>query len=365
MTVTETTFLETHPTDTTIANQNKKLLNGRGQVRQEQALGANSVWDFVDTIYDNMGRVSQQSRPYRSGDTPLLGSIAYDSLGRTTRTTAPDGSFTETYYNEFDFDLSDGYSPTRPNVVDANTPGETTLVRDAWGRERWGRADAQGRLVEVVEPAAAGNGAVATGGLVTKYVYNTLGNLIAANSMAGTQVEQTRSFKYDSLGRLSAQRLAEVSATLDDAGIYHANGGTWSDVFTYNDRSNLTSRTDARGVKTVYNYANDPLNRLQSVSWDTSGFGDTTNPIFSAATVSYQYRTKSSGPQLLDIAQVSGVTTSGVSTESYDFDSEGRVFFKRLVVNGRPAMDTNYSFDTLDRVTDVYYPAKDFSAPQS
>src|SRR6185437_11629792 len=132
-----------------------------------------------------------------------------------------------------------------------------------------------------------------------KYVYNTLGNLIAANSMAGTQVEQTRSFKYDSLGRLSAQRLAEVSATLDDAGIYHANGGTWSDVFTYNDRSAMTSRTDARGVKTVYNYANDPLNRLQSVSWDTSGFGDTTNPIFSAARVSYQYRTKTSGPQLL------------------------------------------------------------------
>jgi RHS repeat-associated protein len=365
MSVTETTYLETHPAHTTIADQNVKLLNGRGQVRQEKALGENSVWDFVDTIYDSMGRVGQQSRPYRSGDTPLLTSVAYDALGRTTRMTAADGSVTETYYNEIDFDSTDGYSPTRPDVVGASTPGETTLVRDAWGRERWGRTDAQGRLVEVVEPNPSGNGAVATGGLVTKYVYNTLGNLIATNSMVGTQVEQTRSFKYDSLGRLSAQKLAELSAMLDDAGIYHATGGIWSDVFTYDDRSNVTSRTDARGVKTVYNYANDPLNRLQSVSWDTSGFGDSANPILSAATVSYQYRTKSSSSQLRDITQLSSITTSGVSTESYDFDSEGRVFFKSLVVNGRPAMDTNYSFDTLDRITDIYYPAKDFSAPQS
>ncbi|HEV2827108.1 MAG TPA: RHS repeat-associated core domain-containing protein [Pyrinomonadaceae bacterium] len=360
MSVTETTYLETHPTHTTIAGQNVKLLNGRGQVRQEKALGENSVWDFVDTIYDSMGRVAQQSRPYRSGDTPLFTSVAYDALGRTTRMTAADGSVTETYYNEIDFDSNDGYSPTRPNVVGASTPGETTLVRDAWGRERWGRSDAQRRLVEVVEPDPSGNGAVATGGLITTYSYNTLGNLTGV-----AQGAQTRTFKYDSLGRLLAQKLAETNATLSDAGLYQTSGGTWSDVFTYDNRSNLTSRTDARGVKTVYNYANDPLNRLQSVSWDTSGFGDTTNPIFSAATVSYQYRTKSSSSQLRDITQLSSVTTSGVSTESYDFDSEHRVFFKRLVVNGRPAMDTNYSFDNLDRITDIYYPAKDFSAPQT
>ena len=69
MTVTQTTYLESHPTHTTIANQNVKLLNGRGQVRREKALGAGGVWDIVDVIYDNMGQVSQQSRPYRSGDT--------------------------------------------------------------------------------------------------------------------------------------------------------------------------------------------------------------------------------------------------------------------------------------------------------
>ena len=40
-----------------IADQNVKLLNGRGEVRQQQALGANGVWDFVDVTYDHLGRV--------------------------------------------------------------------------------------------------------------------------------------------------------------------------------------------------------------------------------------------------------------------------------------------------------------------
>jgi YD repeat-containing protein len=51
---------------------------------------------------------------------------------------------------------------------------------------------------------------------------------------------------------LTAQKLAEASPMLDDTGGYHASGGTWSDVFTYDDHSNLTSHTDARGVKTIY-----------------------------------------------------------------------------------------------------------------
>jgi RHS repeat-associated protein len=354
MSVTETTYLEAHPTHTTIAAQNVKLLNGRGQVRQEQALGANGVWDFVDATYDNLGRVLQQSRPYRNGDTLQWTTIAYDSLGRTTRVTAPDGSVSETYYNERDFDTIDSYTPVRPNVSQT-AAGDTTLVRDAWGRERWGRTDSQGRLVEVVEPNPSGTGSVATGGLVTTYSYNTLGNLTATN-----QDVQTRSFKYDSLGRLTAQKLAETDGTLNDVGAYQAGGGPWSDVFTYDNRSNLISRTDARGVKTVYSYNSDPLNRLQSVTWDTGGFGDTANPILSAAPVSYQYRTKSSGTDLRDITQLSSVTTSEVSTEIYNYDSEGRIETKILTLTNRASYPfvTDYIYDELDRVKDVRYPAE-------
>ena len=326
-----------------IGEQNVKLLNGRGQVRQEQALGANSVWDFVDTTYDNMGQLSQQSRPYHSGDTLQWTTVTYDALGRTKTVTAPDGSVLQAFYNE----------ATRPSVA-SGSPGETTRVQDAWGREHWGRSDAGGRAVEVVEPDPSGNGSVTTGGLVTTYSYNTLGQLTQVSQGA-----QTRSFKYDSLGRLIAQKLAETSATLNDAGTY-VGAGTWSDVFTYDERSNLTSRKDARGVKTVYTYNNDPLNRLQSISWDTTGFGDTANPILAAATVNYSYRTKTTGSQLLDVKQLSSVAASGVSTESYSYDTEGRVSAKTLTLTSRASYPfvTDYIYDSLDRVKDMRYPAE-------
>jgi RHS repeat-associated protein len=342
MSLTQTMYLA--PADGSgVADQSVKYLNGRGQVRQKKALGAGGIWDYVDTIYEITGLVSQQSRPYRIGESLQLSTTTYDALGRVKTVTAPDGSVSQTFYDE----------ATRPSVA-SSSPGETVRVRDAWGRERWGRADATGRLVEVVEPDPGGSGSVATNGLMTTYTYNTLGNLTQV-----TQGAQTRSFKYDSLGRLTAQKLAEMRATLNDAGTY-VGTGTWSDVFTYDQRSNLTSRTDARGVKTINNYNGDPLNRLQSVSRDTSGFGDTANPILAAATVTYQYRTKSSPSDLKDILHPASVTTAGVSTESYSYDIEGRVSSKTLTLASRPAYPfvTDYIYDSMDRTREVRYPAE-------
>lgn len=350
MSISQSTYLEAHPTHTTTAEQRIKYLNGRGQTRQEKVLGAAGVWDIVDITYGSMGQVIKQTAPYRTtAPNPTL--MFYDALGRTTKVIAPDytqpdgsdGSTTETFYNE----------PTRPSAA-STAPGETTRVKDAWGRERWGRTDANGRLVEVVEPDPNGAGAVASNGMVTTYTYNTLGNLTQI-----VQLDQTRTFKYDAVGRLLAEKLAEQSATLNDAGTY-VGSGTWSSVFTYDDRSNLTSRTDARGVKTVYNYGSDPLNRLQSISWDTSGFGDTAHPILGAATVSYSYRTKDFGSQLRDVTQLSSVATAGVSTESFGYDSEGRVSSRTLALNSRSAYPfvTDYVYDSLDRISNVVYPVQ-------
>ena len=343
MSVAQTTYLSAGEGGG-IADRNIKLLNGRGQARREEALASGGAIDVVETVYDNLGRVSQQSRPFRNGvEQPQWSTTAYDALSRPISVTAPDGSTTQSFYNE----------GARPSEA-SSTPGETTRVQDAWGRERWGRTDSSGRLVEVVEPNPSGNGSVATGGLVTTYSYNTLGNLTQVNQGA-----QTRSFRYDSLGRLTAQKLAEPSATLNDEGTY-VGSGTWSDVFTYDNRSNLTSRTDARGVKTVYTFNSDPLNRLQSVSWDTSGFGDTSNPILAAATVTYQYRQKSSPSDLKDVTQLEVLAATAISTETYGYDAEGRVSSKTLTLASRPAFPfvTDYLFDTLDRVTDVRYPAE-------
>ena len=343
LSVTQTTYLETHPTHTTIAEQIVKFVNGRGQVRQEKTLGASGVWDIVDTVFDSSGRLTQQSLPYRAGDTVYWNTQTYDALNRILTAQTPDGSVTQNFYNE----------TSKPSVA-SSSPGETIRLVDPWGRERWARNDSQGRLVEVVEPDPNGNGSVATNGMVTTYTYNSIGKLTGV-----TQGSQTRTFKYDSLGRLVAQKLAEASATLNDAGTY-VGSGTWSDVFTYDDRSNMTSRTDARGVKTTYTFNNDPLNRLQSVTFDTSGFGDTANPILPAAAISYQYRTKGTASELKDITQLSGVTVSGISTESFAFDTEGRVSSRTLTLTSRSSYPfvTDFIYDTVQRITDIRYPAE-------
>jgi len=386
MTVSTTTYLASSDGGG-IANQSLKLLNGRGQVRQEQAraadAGQNQVWDCVDTTYDNLGQTTKQTRPYRCGTTapnPTL--TTYDALGRTKKTIAPDytqqdgsdGSTVETFYNE----------TTRPPGA-STSAGETTRLKDAWGRERWGRTDADGRLVEVAEPNPNGSGSVFdTGALLTTYAYDTLGNLALV-----TQGSQTRSFKYDALGRLLAQKLAETAAAINDSGVYVGVGGSgaqWSDYFRYeNIRSNLVQRTDARGVKTNFWYFNsaghsdpgdgtvpDSLNRLQSVSFDTTADpnhgiqpGQTNYylRVLDAATITYQYRQKTVGQpnEIRDVSQLEKVTASGVSTETYGFDGFDRVNKKTLKLDARPnyPMVTDYTYDSLDRAQHIYYPGKD------
>src|SRR5207302_7779825 len=186
--------------------------------------------------------------------------------------------------------------------------GQTTKVVDPWGRWRWVRLDSNGRVAEVVEPNPDGGN-----GFATKYTYNTFGKLTRVE-----QGDQVRRFRYDSLGRLTQQKLAEASATLNGAGEKIAESEMWSDVFTYDQRSNLTSHTDARGVKTIFSYQDasnhdDPLNRLQSVSHDTTRV-DSSLTVLPAPTVTYQYRTKPSTSSLIDVTQVEHVLADGVST---------------------------------------------------
>jgi RHS repeat-associated protein len=333
---TETLYTDQH----VIAKQNIRYLNGHGKVRQEKALGSGGVYDVVDTYYDNLDNAVQQSRPHKETEAAQLISITYDVLGRPTSVTSPDGSAAQTFYNE----------GTRPSVASAN-PGQTVRLRDAWGREKWQRTDAFGQLVEIVEPNPSGDGSVASGGLVTTYQYDVNGNLL--QSVQGSQV---RSFRYDGLKRLTHQKLAEKSGTLNDAGQYV--GGTWSDVVAYDNRSNVITRIDARGVKTLYNYNNDPLNRLQSVSYDTSGFGDTANPIFGAPTATYSYRSRSSSTDLTDATQLAQISVAGFSTESVVFDAEGRISDFTLTLASRPSqpMTSSYLYDTLDRNTQMRYP---------
>lgn len=327
-----------------VAAKTVTYLNGMGEVRRAEALGGTNAWDVVETKYDQMGRVWKQSRPYRNGsEQPQWVESFYDAQGRIWKTHLPDGSETFNFYNEV----------SRPDAAtQGSPPGRTTRLVNAWGQERWSRQDAQGRMVEVVEPNPSGDGTVASGGLLTTYSYDTLGNLVQVNQGA-----QQRRFRYDSLGRLTHQKLAETLATLDDAGQYVGDGGQgaqWSDAFVYDTRSNLVARTDARGVTTGFAYNGDPLNRLQSVSYTVGAQHDTSSPIAPAAQVTYEYMGTG------DKTRLWKVTTANVRQDSFSYDGEGRLHDLTAVLTSRPGqpMTTTYDYDALDRVTDVTHPAQ-------
>ncbi|MBX3283303.1 MAG: RHS repeat-associated core domain-containing protein [Acidobacteria bacterium] len=337
--------------DNTVVSKTKTEMNGRGQPRISGYFIDATNQNNTAIEYDVMGRRNKVSMPYASsGSAAYWTEYTYDYLSRVTEVEAPDGSTSKTFYNE------DPGTVARPDSANpASThKGQTVKSQDAWGRERWARTDAFGRLVEVVEPNPTGNGTVAaTGSLMTSYSYAESDLLVLI-----TQGSQTRSFKYDSVGRLTHQKLAEQTATINDAGVYVGSGGTgaaWSDAFEYDTRSNLTKRTDARGVITEFSYqissAADPLNRLHGITYNTSG-ADTTYTINAAPAVSLEYMTSG------DKMRVKKVITSGVATEENTYDADGRVTDYTLTFDGRTSypMVTSYVYDSASRATEIRYP---------
>jgi RHS repeat-associated protein len=321
-----------------------KSVDGHGRVIKEVTFGKAGAQDIVELKYDQLGRLVQQSRPYRSGETVKWSTVTYDFLDRPEQTIAPDApnnSIVTRSYNQPDPPDSSGQA------------GETFKVTDPWGRERWARSDALGRLVEVAEPDPGGNGTLSSGALFTTYTYDALDRLVQVNQGA-----QTRSFGYDSLGRLTHQKLAERDAKLNPSGDW-VEAGQWSDVFTYDNRSNLTQHVDARGVKTIFKYKDaegveDPLNRLLRVEYDKSGSpANLSVNIPVAPNVSYAYVTAG------DKRRVQNVTVDqGMGNETMSYDSEGRLSQVVQTFTGRESypLKTDYIWDSLDRLKENTYP---------
>ncbi len=325
--------------DGAIAEKIVTRFNGRGQTIRTETLAPNDAWDLKDAQYDDLGRGVKESLPYRTGQTPGWIETNYDALSRVTKKVAPDLSESSIFYNE----------TARPSSA-STTPGDTARSVDAWGRERWVLTDSRKRLIEVVEPDPNGSGSVtAAGNLKTKYTYDAVDNLTQVDHDA-----QQRRFRYDSLGRLTHQKMAEADATLNDLGAYVGTAtGQWSSVFSFDTSSNIVWSVDARGVKTIPTYNNDPLNRLQSISYDSSGAG-AGQTIHAAPTVTFAYMPTG------DITRLQSVAVANVSTETFDYDTEGRLKETNLVFTTRPLFPalTEFTYDSLGRLTNTRYPAQ-------
>ena len=329
-----------------LASQSVVSLNGCRLPKQIKTLAQNGAWHAIETQYDVLGRTWKTSQPFQIGSnqTPLWNELTYDALGRIVATTRADHSQTFAYYNE----------SLRPSSAATSPPGQTVRTVDAVHRERWIRMNALGQLLEVVEPAAYGDGSLSFAGDVeTSYDYDAVGDL---TSVRQGPSRQQRDFQYDSLGRLTAEYLPEKNRSLSDSGAYLGwNRGHWSDVYAYDDNSNLTLRIDARGVQTHYDYASgaypiDPLNRLQRLSYSFAA-GSISGNISSSSAVSFEYM--STG----DVTRPKQIAISQGGSESWLYDSFGRVASKTVGYGGALQLTEGIQYDSLSRATHVTQPA--------
>jgi RHS repeat-associated protein len=318
------------------------VFDERGRPHFEQV----PLWNVVAIRYDEMGRLQGQTQPFQAGRDELWKAstwteVSYDALDRVTEVLGPDSSRISLFHNE----------ANRPSVF--ALPGRTVRVVDAWGRERWTLTDALGRLIVEVDPDPGGNGSVFdASAAATFYNRDVLDRVVRVGQYPGPQ---NRMFRYDSLGRLTHQYMPEKGSRLNDAGHYGGIGTRWSDVFTYDERSNITSHTDSRGVRTLYHYDDDPLSRLQFVTYDVSGAEDVSSPIRRTAAVTYNYM--DSG----DVRRFASISTEGVCTIEYAYDSQGRLRAKTQTMAdaaGQFPLTLNFRYDTLNRLADIRYPVE-------
>jgi RHS repeat-associated protein len=269
------------------------ILDGYGRITTRTApSGA-----IVDTTYDSSGLLHSVSNPYFSTSDSTYGitTFGYDSLGRKTSQTQPD-----------------------KNVEYWSYLGPVITFKDE-NLNQWRRTyDGLGRLTSVLEPSSTSQ----LPSLETDYKYNTLDNLTQVNQVGITgELPRVRSFTYDSLSRLICASNPENSTNPCPAS---ATATIPSGVvaLTYDLDSNLSSRTDARGV--ITNYIYDALNRVILKS-----YSDTTPPVlfnYDEHTVAWTSTSLTNTTGRLSSASVGGSTV--YSRVAYRYDAAGRQQYK-------------------------------------
>jgi YD repeat-containing protein len=231
---------------------------GRTQVQQMRQAPGSANFDSVETDYDLADRPYRVTAPYSAAagitnSSAPATTTAYDVLGRISSVTdAGNGSVTYSY-SKNDVLVTIGPAPNGEN-----------------NKRRQSEYDALGRLTSVCEitagtttwpSASCGQNTSATGYL-TKYTYDTMGNLLTVTQNAqSTSNQQTRTYTFDALGRLTSQKNPEMNQVA-------INYTYDTDSTCGTSTGDLVKRLDAIGNITCYTY--DSLHRVLSQTYSVT-----------------------------------------------------------------------------------------------
>lgn len=307
--------------------------------RGSRSFTSESATSYIarDTIYDQMGRASKVSNPYRTSTRNGVADVShtsdwitttYEPLGRVATVTLPDSSVVQTAYQ-----------------------GVYTTITDQAGTQRRQKTDALGRIVRVDEPNLSGSlGTVDAPAQPTSFEYDTQSHVV--HVIQGTSPVQHRYFKYDGLGRLTYEHQIEQAAifTASDPVTGHSN---WSRKLVYDETiasvpypGLLTSAYDARNIQTQFRY--DNLNRVYQVSF-TDGTPTVTNN-YDQPRATYFNKGR------LTEALTAAVGSIPATGQLYNFDVMGRVKNNQQTV-GSESYSITYTFNLGGALTSETYPS--------
>jgi RHS repeat-associated protein len=238
-------------------------LDGLGQshVLQTREGPSSSTYDSVETDYDSLGRPDRTTLPYagtagQANPSAPATATSYDALSRPIQVTDSGNGIVT-----FSYAQNDAYQTTKPAPTGENT------------KQRQYEYDALGRLTSVCEitsgtsswPGGACAQANPVTGYWTQYTYDFLNNLTGVSQNAQSSSQQTRSYTYDDLGRITAETNPESGTTTyvydTDAtcGTYHGD---------------LVKKVDQVGNTTCFAY--DALHRITSVTYPSGSYASAT-----------------------------------------------------------------------------------------
>jgi YD repeat-containing protein len=239
--------------------------------------GIGHVWQAVlddpvntnvtsETTYDGEGHPYIKTNPHRASPASTDGSayFYFDAMGRPIFQHQPDSSWLSWCYN--------GTAPViLPTGSSSICQGQKSAATGLWvdstdetGREWQRTSDSFGRLLAVMEPNASN-----VDNIGTYYAYDALNDLLAVTQNGTGAGSVTRSFFYDSLGRLDAANNPETaSAQYPPNQICTGISGKWTACYLYDLNGNVVSKVDNRGVFTYSNY--DWIDRITEKSYSDS-----------------------------------------------------------------------------------------------
>lgn len=167
----------------------------------------------------------------------------------------------------------------------------------------------------------------------TGYAYDVLNDLTLVD-----QPPQTRTYVYDSLGRVTSLKTPEA---VDNSVPPHQLPTT----FTYDDSGSgqVLTRTDARGVVTTYGY--DGLNRLATI-----GYSDGTPG------VTYTYGTSSPSNNNGRLISASDSSVTPAWSTIYGYNNLGQVTGVTKTISGA-IYNIGYSYNTVGELASITYPS--------